>query len=53
MKNREGDPTIIDALIGPVPAFALRKLAWLRNAVEDAESVRNGSVPKKKAAIRG
>ena len=42
MRDREGNPTIIDALIGPVPPTAQRKLAWLRNAVDDAEDVRYG-----------
>ena len=42
MRDREGNPTIIDALIGPVPTAATRKLAWLRNAMEDAEDVRCG-----------
>ena len=46
MRDREGNPTIIDALIGPVPPNALRKLAWLRDAVEDAEFVRRGHEPK-------
>lgn len=48
MRDREGNPTIIDALIGNVPASALRKLAWLRNAVEDAEAVREGREPKRR-----
>lgn len=46
MRDREGNPTIIDALIGPVPLFAERKLAWLRNAVEDAEDIRYGREPR-------
>ncbi len=48
MRDREGNPTIIDALIGPIPPTALRKLAWLRNAVEDAEDVRCGREPRKR-----
>jgi hypothetical protein len=48
MRDREGNPTIIDALIGPVPPAARRKLAWLRNAVEDAEDARCGRVPRKR-----
>ena len=46
MRDREGNPTIIDALIGPVPAAAQRKLAWLRNAMDDAEDVRCGRAPR-------
>ena len=48
MRDREGNPTIIDALIGPVPATAQRKLTWLRNAVDDAEDVRCGREPRKR-----
>jgi hypothetical protein len=48
MRDREGNPTIIDALIGPVPPSAQRQLAWLRNAVEDAEDVRRGGPPRKR-----
>lgn len=48
MRDREGNPTIIDALIGPVPAFAERRLAWLRNAVEDAEDLRCGRSARKR-----
>jgi hypothetical protein len=51
MRDREGNPTIIDALIGPVPRKAMRKLAWLRNAVEDAETIRSGCKPKKRIAF--
>lgn len=48
MRDRERNPTIIDALIGPVPSTAARKLAWLRTAVEDAEEIRCGREPKKR-----
>ena len=48
MRDREGNPTIIDALIGPVTQTARRKLAWLRNAEEDAEDVRCGRDPRKR-----
>ena len=48
MRDREGNPTIIDALIGPVPATAQHKLAWLRNALDDAEDVRCGRQPRKR-----
>ncbi len=53
MRDREGNPTILDALIGPVPATALRKLAWLRNAVDDAEDVRCGRELKKRMEFGG
>ncbi len=49
MRDREGNPTIIDALIGPVEEDAKRKLAWLRDAVEDAESIRHGREPVKRS----
>lgn len=42
MRDADGRPTIIDALIGPVPPLALRQLHWLREAVEDAEALRQG-----------
>ena len=48
MRDREGNPTIIDALIGPVPPAAQRKLVWLRNAVDDAEDVRCGRETRKR-----
>ena len=48
MRDREGKPTIIDALIGPVPHAAQRKLAWLRHAVEDAEDARRGWAPRRR-----
>jgi hypothetical protein len=48
MRDREGNPTIIDALIGPVPPAAWRKLTWLRNAVEDAEDARCGRAPRRR-----
>ena len=40
MRDQDGTPTIIDALIGPVPAAALKELRWLREAVEDAQALR-------------
>lgn len=42
MRDLDGHPTIIDALIGPVPLLALKQLAWLRDAVEDAQALRLG-----------
>ncbi len=51
MRDREGNPTIIDALIGPVFPNVLRRLAWLRHAVEDAEYRRNGLQPPKRLAF--
>ena len=48
MRDREGNPTIIDALIGPVPPAAQCKLVWLRNAVDDAEDVRCGRETRKR-----
>jgi len=40
MRDQDGTPTIIDALIGPVPPAALKELRWLREAVEDAQALR-------------
>lgn len=44
MREENGAPTIIDALIGPVPGAAQEKLKWLREAVDDAKSWRNTGV---------
>ncbi|MDB6076309.1 MAG: hypothetical protein JWO82_56, partial [Akkermansiaceae bacterium] len=51
MRDREGKPTIIDALTGPVDGEALRQLAWLRNGVEDAEDRRCGRPKRKRLAF--
>lgn len=48
MRDREGSPTIIDALTGPVPPEAMRRLQWLREAVEDAQALREGRMPEKR-----
>lgn len=48
MRDRDGNPTIIDALIGPVLSSARRKLAWLNHALEDAEALRHGHQPRKR-----
>jgi hypothetical protein len=40
MRDQDGTPTIIDALIGPVPSVALKELRWLREATEDAQALR-------------
>lgn len=42
MRDGDGEPTIIDALIGPVPALAMKELTWLRNAAVDARARREG-----------
>jgi hypothetical protein len=42
MRDQDGTPTIIDALIGPVPSVAFKELRWLREATEDAEALREG-----------
>jgi hypothetical protein len=42
MRDLDGHPTIIDALLGPVPVRALDELAWLRYAAEDAQALRLG-----------
>jgi hypothetical protein len=40
MRDQDGTPTIIDALIGPVEPAALNELRWLREATEDAQALR-------------
>lgn len=45
MRDHERSPTIIDALTGPVPLEAMRHLQWLREAVEDAQALREGRRP--------
>lgn len=40
MRDPQGHPTIIDALIGRVTPLAQRELSWLRKACEDAKSFR-------------
>ena len=42
MRDRDGHPTIIDALLGSVSHASKRHLAWLRDAVEDAQARRKG-----------
>ena len=54
MRNREDEPTIIDALIGPVTPLALKELPWLRHAVEDAKAWRlTGSLPMRRGIEDG
>ena len=48
MRDADGNPTIIDALIGPVPPEAVRRLKWLRDAVEDARALREGKPLEKR-----
>jgi hypothetical protein len=50
MRDQDGIPTIIDALIGPVPQAAIKELRWLREAVEDAQALREerGFVTRKR-----
>ncbi len=48
MRDQNGTPTIIDALIGPVPPAALRELRWLREATEDARALRENQPPVKR-----
>ena len=40
MRDQDGTPTIIGALIGPVPPAALKELRWLRESTEDAQALR-------------
>lgn len=50
MRSVEGEPTIIDALVGPVTPMAYRKLPWLRDACEDAKCLREGKpLPERRA----
>jgi hypothetical protein len=45
MRDVEGSPTIIDALIGAVSPAAVKELRWLAEAVEDARVLRLGLPP--------
>lgn len=45
MRNRENKPTIIDALLGPLPPEVFGKLAWAREAHEDCRALRLGQPP--------
>lgn len=42
MRDRDGHPTIIDALLGSVSHASKQRLAWLRDAVDDAQLRRKG-----------
>lgn len=48
MRNRENAPTIIDALVGPLPSEVFGKLAWAREASEDSRALRLGLPPVKR-----
>lgn len=49
MRDGDGHPTIIDALVAPVPPEILRQIRSLREASEDAEALRrNLPLPKRK-----
>jgi hypothetical protein len=49
MRDGEGNPTIIDALVAPIPPFVLRQNRSLREASEDAEAWRRGQpLPQRK-----
>lgn len=48
MRDQDGTPTIIDALIGAVPSKALKELRWLREAAEDAQALRENRPPIKR-----
>ena len=48
MRDQDGSPTIIDALIGSVPPAALKELRWLREATEDAQALRENRPPVKR-----
>lgn len=47
MRDQDGTPTIIDALIGSIPPAALKELRWLREATEDAEAL-----PENRPAVK-
>lgn len=40
MRDGDGHPTIIDALVAPLPPTVLRGCRWLQHAAEDAEALR-------------
>ena len=46
MRNAEGKPTIIDALVGYLPPYVLKELPWLNIAADDAKVFREtGQAP--------
>ena len=45
MLDQRGTPTIIDALVGVVTPAAIRRVGWLRQAIEDAQALREGRIP--------
>lgn len=50
MRTIDDEPTIIDALIGPIPPLVLKESSWLALAVEDARVYReSGQPPLRKA----
>lgn len=45
MRDGDGKPTIIDALVAPVPPFFFRGHRWLRDSSADARALRLGLPP--------
>ena len=50
MRTAENIPTIIDALTGSIPPLAIKELAWLKIAIDDAKYYReNNQIPLRRS----
>ncbi|MEM1085668.1 MAG: hypothetical protein AAGI48_16285 [Verrucomicrobiota bacterium] len=52
MRDLDGKPTVIDALLGSVPAESLSNLPHLGFAFEDAEALRKGDLPPARGELQ-
>ena len=44
MRDTQGNPTVIDALVGSIPPILRKQLAWLDEACRDAQSFRETGI---------
>jgi len=52
MRDAEGRPTVIDALVGYLPPYVLRELPWVGMAANDAKDFRlTGQAPLRKSLL--
>lgn len=52
MRNQQGEPTIIDALTGPVPPAVIRKLTWLEDEISYLKRWRQeGRKPERRSLL--
>lgn len=51
MRDSEGNPSVIDALIGAVQPAVIQQFAALRTAIDDAKRWRNGEAPAVRTAF--